>query len=94
MSEFLICYDIADPRRLAQLHRHLKKWAAPIQYSVFLMTADERQLERHISEAAKLINPAEDDLRVYPLPKRGFRARLGAPALPAGIQWSGMPSAW
>ena len=57
MTEFVICYDIAQPRRLARLHRYLKKWAAPIQYSVFLMTGDERQLARCLAGAEEIIHP-------------------------------------
>ncbi len=94
MPEYLICYDIAEPKRLNRLHRHLKKWAAPLQYSVFLMSGDERQLERCMQQAAKIINSTEDDLRAYPLPKRGLRARVGVAALPAGIQWSALPPSW
>lgn len=94
MADYLICYDIAEKRRLALLHRYLKKWAAPLQYSVFLMTGDERKLSRCLIGAAEIIHPEEDDLRAYPLPKRGFKARLGRPALPEGIQWSGLPQAW
>jgi CRISPR-associated endonuclease Cas2 len=94
MADYLICYDISHPRRLARLHRYLKKWAAPLQYSVFLMTGDQRQLTRCLIGAAEIIHPEEDDLRAYPLPKRGFKARLGRPTLPEGIQWSGLPQAW
>lgn len=94
MSETLICYDISDPKRLGRLFRFLKKCAMPLQYSVFLFTGDDRQLDRLLAQAAQLIDPKTDDLRAYPLPKRGFRARLGTPALPEGIQWSGLPVAW
>ena len=68
--------------------------AAGIQYSVFLMTGDERQLARCLAGAEEIIHPGQDDLRAYPLPKRGLKARLGRPALPEGIQWSGMPQSW
>lgn len=94
MSEFIICYDIANPKRLGRLHRYLKKIAVPLQYSVFLFVGDERQLDRHLEHAASLIDEKEDDLRGYPLPVRGFKARLGKPTLPEGIQWSGLPTAW
>ncbi|HLA34216.1 MAG TPA: CRISPR-associated endonuclease Cas2 [Rhodocyclaceae bacterium] len=94
MSEFVICYDISNPRRLARLHRYLKDWAVPIQYSVFLLVGDERKLERCLADAVLLIDGREDDLRAYPLPSRGLKARLGKPALPEGIQWSGMPTPW
>jgi CRISPR-associated protein Cas2 len=94
MSEFIVCYDIIDPRRLGRLHRFLKKHAVALQYSVFLFTGDDRQLDRLLATAQTYIDPKVDDLRAYPLPARGFKARLGKPALPEGIQFGGLPVAW
>lgn len=94
MSEFVICYDIAHPKRLSRVFRFLRKCALPLQYSVFLFDGDERQFARLLERLLPLIDPDEDDLRAYPLPKRGFKARLGRATLPEGIQWSGLPSAW
>lgn len=94
MTDYIICYDIAQPRRLGRVFRFLKKYAAPLQYSVFLFSGDDRQLDRCLAGAARLIDAEEDDLRAYPLPARGLKARLGKPALPAGIQWSGLPTPW
>ncbi|MDP2811895.1 MAG: CRISPR-associated endonuclease Cas2 [Rhodocyclaceae bacterium] len=94
MTDYVICYDISNPKRLGRLHRFLKKRAVPLQYSVFLFSGDDRKLDRCLAGAEKLIDGKEDDLRAYPLPARGFKARLGRPALPEGIQWSGLPTAW
>ncbi|WP_292975829.1 CRISPR-associated endonuclease Cas2 [Nitrosomonas sp.] len=94
MSDFVICYDISHPRRLARLYRYLLKHAVPLQYSVFLFNGDDRQLECCMQKAIELIDEKEDDLRVYPLPSRGLKARIGQPALPEGIQWSGLPTTW
>ena len=94
MSEFIVCYDICDPKRLGRLHRFLKKHAVALQYSVFLFTGDERQLERLFAVAERYIDPKADDLRAYPLPARGLKARLGKPPLPEGIQFGGLPAAW
>lgn len=94
MTDYVICYDISHPRRLGRLFRYLKKRAVPLQYSVFLFCGDDRQLDRCLDGAQELIDPKEDDLRAYPLPQRGFKARLGRAALPEGIQWSGLPAAW
>lgn len=94
MSEFVLCYDISDPRRLGKLHRFMKKQAVPLQYSVFLYSGDDRQLDRLLEKAAKYIDPKADDLRAYPLPSRGLKARLGRPALPEGILFGGLPVAW
>lgn len=94
MSDFVVCYDISDPKRLGRLHRFMKKCAVPLQYSVFLFSGDERQLDRMLAKAEKYIDVNADDLRAYPLPNRGFKARLGQPALPEGIQFGGLPTAW
>lgn len=94
MSEYIICYDISNPRRLGRVHRYLKKYAVALQYSVFLYTGDERKFDRCLEGAVALIDEKEDDLRAYPLPARGLKARIGRPALPEGIQWSGLPTAW
>jgi CRISPR-associated protein Cas2 len=91
---YIICYDIADPKRLQRLHRHLLKQAIPIQYSVFLFVGDERQLNACLEAAAVQIDPQEDDLRAYPLPQRGLKARVGRPVLPEGILWGALPGVW
>ncbi len=94
MSEHLICYDITDPKRLVRLHRYLRRYAMPLQYSVFLFVGDERTLERCLQGALAFINLKKDDLRVYTLPQRGLKIRLGRATLPEGIQWSGLPTSW
>lgn len=94
MSEFVVCYDISNPKRLGRLFRMLKKGAVPLQYSVFLFVGDARQLARFMDKAAMLIDNKQDDLRAYPLPARGLKARLGRVVLPEGVQWSGMPATW
>ena len=94
MSEFIVCYDIGDPTRLRRLHRFLKRHAVPLQYSVFLFTGDDRQLERLLALAEGYIDAKVDDLRAYPLPARGLKAYIGKPTLPAGIQFGRLPVAW
>lgn len=94
MADYLVCYDIADHRRLARLHRCLRRHALPIQYSVFLLTAGEAGLRRCVEEASRLIDAKTDDLRIYSLPKDGLRARLGRALFPEGVVYGGMPSAW
>lgn len=94
MSEFIICYDICEPKRLGRVFRYLRRRAIPLQYSVFLFTGSARQMERCLGGAEELIDQDEDDLRAYPLPERGFKARLGRPVLPEGIQWGALPKLW
>ena len=92
MASYLICYDISEPKRLARLHRYLRRYALPLQYSVFLFVGDGRTLEGYLMAMRKLINEKEDDLRCYPLPQRGSRQCLGCPVMPEGIFWSALPS--
>jgi len=94
VSDWIICYDIACPRRLGRIHRCLKRVASPLQYSVFLFSGTEPQLQRCLATLEQLMDPRHDDIRAYPLPQRGLRWCLGRPALPAGIQWSGLPEPW
>jgi CRISPR-associated endonuclease Cas2 len=92
--DFLIAYDITDPRRLQRLHRMLTQHALPIEYSVFYASDDPRSIKTLLSQAASLIDPRTDDLRCYPLPQRGLRARLGRATLPSGIYYSTVPPEW
>ena len=94
MTEYIVCYDISDPKRLGKLFRYLRKCAVPLQNSVFLFTGDDRRLDRCMAKAAGIINAAEDDLRAYPLPAHGLKARLGRPVLPEGIQMGSLPASW
>lgn len=92
--DFIIAYDITDPRRLQRLHRYLAQHALPIEYSVFYATEDVRTISTILAEAAKIIDPRRDDLRCYPLPERGLRARLGKATLPPGVYYSTIPAQW
>ncbi len=92
MSEFVICYDITENRRLQRVHRFLTQYALPLQYSVFLFVGDERKLKALTADLIKRIHERTDDLRIYPLPQRGFRGRLGKAVLPEGIQCAILPA--
>lgn len=94
MHDYILCYDIADPRRLGRVHRLLKKTALPVQYSVFLYTGTEARFEHCLNELAHLIDPRQDDVRAYPLPERGLRWAIGQRTLPEGIFWSSLPPEW
>lgn len=92
MHQFLVGYDIASPKRLARVHRAMVRFAAPIQYSIFLLEGSHAEMQRCLDIVGALINPKEDDVRCYPLPKRGFQCRLGRPVMPPGIIWTAFPA--
>ncbi|MDP2824003.1 MAG: CRISPR-associated endonuclease Cas2 [Sulfuritalea sp.] len=93
MTDWVIGYDIANPRRLAKVYRRLCGHATPLEYSVFLLVGTERAKENCLEQIAGLIDNKEDDVRCYPLPVRGYQARIGRSSLPGGIQWTGLPAA-
>ena len=94
MSEYIICYDITNPRRLGRIHRTLKQYAVPLQYSVFLFTGSAAQLAQCLARLQAIMDEHSDDIRAYPLPRRGLRLRIGPATLPGGIHWSGLPETW
>ena len=57
MSEYIICYDITNPRRLGRIHRTLKQYAVPLQYSVFLFTGSAAQLAQCLARLQAMVPP-------------------------------------
>jgi CRISPR-associated protein Cas2 len=84
---YLICYDIADPRRLGKLHRYMKKHCLPLQYSVFLAWENSQSLDRLMAPVKKIIKANRDDVRVYPLPTELEYSHLGRQPFPDGVRW-------
>lgn len=84
-ANWLVTYDIADPRRLARLFKFLKKQGVPVQYSVFLVEASAAKMGNLIVQIAKIVDKDEDDVRAYRLPERTWKVTLGASILPEGI---------
>ncbi len=83
--DFLICYDIADERRIGRLHRALVREATPVQYSVFLVQADRKHMKRLISMIIECIDECEDDVRIYPLSRGNGLFQFGRPRFPGGV---------
>jgi len=82
---WLVAYDIADPRRLVRVHRYLKAHAIPVQYSIFVLQGNQMTLNRVLGGIAERIAPDEDDVRAYHLPNRCEVAMLGTQQLPDGV---------
>jgi CRISPR-associated protein Cas2 len=82
---WLLAYDIANPKRLARVHRTVKGYGMPLQYSVFLVVGNNRTVDELLAALDGIINPKEDDIRVYPLPRQFDAEQYGRQWLPRGI---------
>ena len=81
----LIAYDVCDGKNLKKLHRYLSSKAFALQYSVFLATCTQTELETIIEDISIIINPATDDIRIYTLPATPHITVLGKAVFPDGI---------
>ncbi|MGB5148226.1 MAG: CRISPR-associated endonuclease Cas2 [Porticoccaceae bacterium] len=86
---YLVTYDIADPRRLQRVARCVGRRGLRIQYSVFLAQLTPRQRNKLAGELRRLIDPREDDVRIYPLPVRMEPIVYGRSHWPEGVQLLG-----
>ena len=86
-STYIICYDIADDKRLRKVFKTMKAYGDHLQYSVFecqLSASDLIQCRQRLSE---IINHAHDQvlfINLGPSEGRGERtiAALGQPYNP------------
>ncbi len=65
MAHYLICYDIADPKRLAKVHRRTVSSATFVQYSVYYFQGSQVELKAVLDDLQSVICNAEDDIRAY-----------------------------
>ena len=82
----LLSYDIANPKRLGRVHRYMRKVGVPIQYSVFVFSANAKGVTSVVKGLKRIINPKEDDIRIYPLPRRLDVAHRGRQVFPPGVR--------
>jgi CRISPR-associated protein Cas2 len=66
---YLVCYDIADERRLQKIYQFMKAYGMHIQYSVFLCKLGWQDLQMMKDALNTLVDIQEDDIRIYPIPR-------------------------
>ncbi len=82
---FLVCYDIANPRRLSRVHRFVLKHAIPLQYSVFITRKNTLEIQWLLDHLNQLIDPHKDDVRIYTLPNNLDAYTVGRHYLPEEV---------
>jgi CRISPR-associated protein Cas2 len=82
---YLVAYDIRAPHRLVRVHRALTRLGHALQYSVFAADLAPNEKADAIKALYAVVDPAIDDVRIYPVPADPFGAwrgpRLASPAL-------------
>ncbi|GAB4534848.1 MAG: CRISPR-associated endonuclease Cas2 [Thermodesulfovibrionia bacterium] len=69
-TNYLVCYDIREPRRLRRVFGFTKRYGLHLQYSVFYCRFTWQELQRFKLQLRELIDDKEDDIRIYPLPEK------------------------
>ncbi|MBB5022258.1 CRISPR-associated endonuclease Cas2 [Desulfurispira natronophila] len=65
----IIAYDIPSTKRRTRLHKALKGYGVNAQRSVFECDVSPEQMKGLLTMLEFMIDPGEDDLRIYPLCK-------------------------
>ncbi len=59
-KRYFVCYDIADPQRLAHVHKKMNGYGESVQYSIFACDLNEKEIIILKEELENIINLAED----------------------------------
>jgi CRISPR-associated protein Cas2 len=86
-AQYLVCYDIADPKRLSKVIKFMKGKGIHLQYSVFLCKLKWAQLLMLKEKLSWLIDEEKDDVRIYPLPSGNKVIVMGlGDKVPEGVE--------
>ena len=66
MDSYVVAYDIADPKRLRKVAKHMEGYGERMQYSVFRSWLTARELQKLRWELTEILAP-EDDVLLIPL---------------------------
>lgn len=79
---WLLCYDIRCPKRLARVHRICSRYGLAVQYSVFYLEVSSTELQMLEAELAQVIDNKCDDIRIYPVAGLDRALLFGTSCLP------------
>lgn len=73
---FLVCYDIANPKRLRRVAKVLESYGTRLQYSVFECPFDELRMEKAKADLREVINADHDQVMFVSLGPEANDANL------------------
>lgn len=86
-SNYIICYDITNEKRLRKVFKTLMGIGTHIQYSVFFCKLTWPELTELKERLKDIIDGNEDDIRIYPLPSHIKFVALGqGDRVPEGVE--------
>lgn len=86
-ANYLVCYDIGNPKRLSKVFRLMKGWGLHIQYSVFHCSLTWPKLIELKERLNSIVEEQEDDVRIYPLPSEEKVIVMGCGGrIPDGVE--------
>lgn len=87
IMNFLVAYDIADPKRLRLVAKQMESSARRVQKSVFVFTGSRRELDDLMSGTLQYIEPSEDRIQAWPVrtSTRSQRVDIGLALPETGI---------
>ena len=74
---YIVCYDIADPKRLRKVFKTMRAWGDHLQYSIFECQLTRMELVRLKGRLSDIIHHTEDQVLFVDLgPSRGRREKV------------------
>ena len=61
-NSYIVCYDIADPKRLRQVFKTMRAWGDHLQFSVFECQLTRMDAVRLRAELAEIVHHDEDQV--------------------------------
>ena len=67
VRRYILCYDIADAKRLRLVAKLVENYGERLQYSVFICDLNKRALNRLVYELCKIISKEMDSVVIVDL---------------------------
>lgn len=83
-NRYMVCYDVADPKRLRRTHAKMLGYGDPVQFSVFECELSRKEIAIMKSDLSGILNWGEDRILIADLgpAEGGRRAEYLGAALP------------